>query len=64
MTKLITYQKVLRYHDHDGLKKLLLLLLTTKNFRNSHLLAGKRFIFLKKSLDEALKSFNAKFGFL
>ena len=51
MENLVKHQKVSEYYDHDCLRNFLLLfisLLTASIVRNSHLLAGIYFIFLKE----------------
>ena len=48
------YQKVLKYYVHDYLENSLLIfmfLLTAPIIKNSHILAGIYFIFLKNVLD-------------
>ena len=62
---LLNHQKVSKCYEHDCLQTLFLLfmsLLTAFIVKNSHILAGIYFIFLKKVLEQTWKAFNTKFG--
>ena len=62
---LLNHQKVSKYYEHDCLQSffpLFMSLSTASVVKNSHILAGIYFIFLKNVLDQAWKVFNAKFG--
>ena len=62
---LVKHQKVSKYYDCDCLQNIILLfmsLLTGPVVKNSHLLAGIYFFFLKNAIDQTLKAFSTKFG--
>ena len=59
----VKHQKFSKFYNHDSLQNFLSLfmsLLTTPIVKNSHILAGVYFIFLKNILDQSSKSFNIK----
>ena len=62
---MVKYQTFSKYYEHGCLQNFLLLfmsLLAAPIVKNSNILAGIYFIFLKQSLDQTRKSCNAKFG--
>ena len=59
----VKHQKFSKFYNHDSLQNFLSLfmsLLTAPIVKNSHILAGVYFIFLKNILDQSSKSFNIK----
>ena len=59
----VNHQKFSKFYNHDSLQNFLSLfmsLLTAPIVKNSHILAGVYFIFLKNILDQSSKSFNIK----